>query len=60
MRLRLAGLLTVLLSHLLRAAQAQILIAFGQQPSLDDFKKVWPPMSARRNMPSTKCSKSPT
>ena len=40
MRIRLAAcLLSVLSLGLTSVAQAQILIAFGQQPSIDDFKK---------------------
>ena len=38
MRLRYAGFLALLVVALTSAAQAQILIAFGQQPSLDDFR----------------------
>ena len=39
MRLRFAGLLAVLAVVLSSAAHAQILIAFGQQPNLEDFKR---------------------
>jgi SAM-dependent methyltransferase len=39
MKLRSAGLTAVLAVGLASAAQAQILIAFGQQPTLDDFRK---------------------
>jgi SAM-dependent methyltransferase len=39
MNLRSAGLSAVLALGLASAAKAQILIAFGQQPTLDDFRK---------------------
>jgi len=38
MRLRFVGLLTLLVASLATASHAQILIAFGQQPSLGDYR----------------------
>lgn len=38
MQLRFAGLIAVLMAAVSSASQAQVLIAFGQQPTLGDFK----------------------